>query len=1450
MESPPTGTMYTVVDLDVDEGPGLKAVEGLKILHDEINSVLEEYEQKIRDRCPWKEGGWLRDALHFSSPNSTLCWTSAITLIVCGLVLIVAAIFHEDSSYNCSFLQGIFIILLVAANVAMVSWDSWLRHMEIPQQIRSLLDQVQNCIDSDDWKENHFPQLCCPYSPCITLQWTIRDGKIINLPWALLVKGDLVEMRPGQQAPGLCTPADGDPDSPDLQAREVYSPKVKNSPAEEEDELTTPKIRRPLQSKRYILQETPYLTNLKLALDSALTRPDSYHNKLKHLLMSTISEKFFIPIFLVLVFFMGLLRYFYLEPWIGSGHWTEMFLIQPVAVCLPLLPLIFPLSWTILNCMGVAQIQSLFQKSRGTEGAFNAEWKTEVSTHSPCGVAADPFDESEDELRPYITWRERWPLFVACLRGQSGMPCRSANLLHVLGSVTALCCVDKKGILSWPNPTAEKVFFLRSSSKASCSSSNESLKKEESEKTTAEEEQDGNSENSKESSKGKETEKVSKVIEQDAKVNAKEIQTETLDPEELESARHTPQTVAEVLDLTHDHSSPFRLHFDDPSWRKHLNSLKPLGLSILLNTCNMSTQEHYTQFCSHVTCEAMHSEHLVPVTNRRHPKYTGEMTVLPGTNKCLCELAKQIGFQEQAQEAFSLEQQLSTFRHVPETVRRDIKFARSLSLAKLKFPFPHMVAVVVKENHGGNLQLLSQGTADIILDSCEEFWDGRDLCTLSQSDRRKVQDFYQRTSLTAYCTAFAYRPLTRAPDTHLSHMYLELPSDSKSLYATHAHHTETSLDCASSVKSVESIPKQLSRADDCFQLQCNQVFVGMVTMQYQAQTDMVQLIEQLERACIRFVHFSKENELRSRVFSEKMGLESGWNCHISLLSERAGSESGNSGSWHNSPSAVNLQSTSGPTPRDSSHTSLPRYAPTPPRKRHESTIEETETESLIRERPLGEETKTMSLSAPSAINLDFYQVKFDAEDLNKPSDGNALRRDTIMSDKKGSKDSMFVQSVDLTSQPDPCRSLSVLTDSTEQSAPVNFDMSNRAKLPRGIENIRPHLRHIDNVPLLVSLFTDCTPMATREMLSIMQEHGEVVCAMGSSANADNMPIFMQADASMAVEPLYPQVCQRISVFSPYTTLKDGISPIELSRILNSVSCSVSFIREEPISIFHLIMECRHYMQCLTNCLQFWLSSSVAVSIIQVVAIVSLLPPLFTIGQILWLQCVVIPILALSLIGKPTDTQIMQRATGKNQFLINTDTIFFVAWFYGSKFIPAGIVLLSLYTAALSKLCPLLNGVEICSLVYPEVSLNRTESVLWQGWGTNLSSLTALQHATCLLWVIHLIVISISFVHRDSPIWRENPLRNRLWGLSVLLLTLLQFAFSAIAMGPRLATEDEDLPPGLQQVPWPIYLLAAISPFVVFLINELVKLQEIKASVRQQKKARLEFGTKLGMNSPF
>lgn len=65
----------------------------------------------------------------------------------------------------------------------------------------------------------------------------------------------------------------------------------------------------------------------------------------------------------------------------------------------------------------------------------------------------------------------------------------------------------------------------------------------------------------------------------------------------------------------------------------------------------------------------------------------------------------------------------------------------------------------MREAHSGSLQLLTQGTADIVLDCCDDFWDGKDLRPLGSQERKRAQDFYQRSALTAYCTAFAYRPL-------------------------------------------------------------------------------------------------------------------------------------------------------------------------------------------------------------------------------------------------------------------------------------------------------------------------------------------------------------------------------------------------------------------------------------------------------------------------------------------------------------------------------------------------------------------------------------------------------------------------------------------------------------------------------------------------------------------
>lgn len=170
---------------------------------------------------------------------------------------------------------------------------------------------------------------------------------------------------------------------------------------------------------------------------------------------------------------------------------------------------------------------------------------------------------------------------------------------------------------------------------------------------------------------------------------------------------------------------------------------------------------------------------------------------------------------------------------------------------------------------------------------------------MREEERKRAQDFYQRNALTSYCTAFSYRPLRHGVAGMLnsksidisSHevAYLELPPEcdrmrhyEKNQCDFEGHSLNHSISSDSLLFS-ESKEDPVSDTEGCYEMQCHQIFIGMVTMQYQAQTDIVQLIERFEKACIRFVHFSKENELRSRVFSEKMGLESGWNCHISLL---------------------------------------------------------------------------------------------------------------------------------------------------------------------------------------------------------------------------------------------------------------------------------------------------------------------------------------------------------------------------------------------------------------------------------------------------------------------------------------------------------------------------------------------------------------------------------------
>ncbi|XP_050421930.1 transmembrane protein 94 isoform X2 [Adelges cooleyi] len=1300
---------------------GLTTKDALHILYNEILSLRNNIKQQ--QKLNGKDKLWIRDSLHHSSQFTSICWITASVTFMCSFLLILVSLLSDELWYL--FDDGLLLLLLLFINIIAVLWDNKLRYEEMFIKLDHTMKKLNSVKDKCHWKKDNYPHLCMPYSPSVTLQWTQRDGSLVNLPWALLVKGDIVLLKPGQTSPCHVTRlSEKDKWAPaELSRWEIFNPDL---PTSLPNKTTVPSIisRKPLKNVPYILNETPYLLNLKIALDLAQNRPPSFYTKCLYLLQIIFIQKFAAASFLGSSIIIVWWRWSYITLWLQPGSWVSMFIVLPISIIIPLLPLMLPIAWMLMTCYGNALLQSstIVQKNK------------------------DIFDETETEVKNNsleFSLKSLWTNFYSGVLGNANFLLRSTNLLHVLGSTTALCCVDKKGILSWPNPTAEKIFFLQNSSKT---------------------------------------------------INK---QTSFIDPANCESQRksydstmlHSENCAVEVLDLTHDRGSAWRLQFDDASWSTHLASLKPLGLAVLLNTCNPSTHAHYAQFCAHVSCQALYSEVLVPVTNRR----------------CLCELARQIGFSESADNIFELQLQLSTYRHVQaEVARRDIKFARSLPVTtKLKFPFPHMVCVGLRERSIAKcttgLQLFSQGTADIILDACIDYWDGRDLNPISQSVRKKVLDFYQRTSLTAYCTAFSYRPLPLPPDKSFSETYLELPADCHQLFSKlsrsptpHPWTSTTNSKRRPQFHSSDSLifgdfEYNSKDVNSCFETQCNQIFLGMVTMQYQPQYDMVQLIELLEKACIRFVHFSKENELRSRVFSEKMGLESGWNCHISLFGD-------------------------------------------------------TQTRTRLDPSNALNTSRAISMSAPTALNMDYAQVtiEHDGEKITKPM---LVQKDTLVNDNGSNL-------VDAEKNQEEWHSLSCMSDSTDQSVPVNFDMYNRAKLPRGIENIRPHLECIDNVPLLVSLFTDCTPEATKEMISIMQQYGEVVCVLGSSPNAENIGIFMQADASVAIEPIYPQVCQRISIMHQPNPIDAPISPVGLSELLNSLPCCLSLNRQDPLPVYHLIMEARCLMQRVWNCVQFWTSCMVSLSFLQLIAIALVLPPILSVGQVLWLTCIIIPLLAVSLVGGPTDHEVMHKPSGKNQCSISTELSYYVMWFYGLKFLPVVIGMILIFIWSLNEACDLVfvpknvnstAEVQKCWYVYPEAKLTE-----WGGWSTYEPTLVSVQRLMLMFLVMHYIIVSLSFVHRDYLLWKKTIHLNKLYVFTTLSIVFVQCMYTVHY--EYFYNDGNEVT--VAMLPILTLIFAFVSLFMVFIINEMVHWHEIRANVRYHKRARLDFGTKLGMNSPF
>ncbi|XP_017806461.1 transmembrane protein 94 isoform X2 [Papio anubis] len=1408
---------------------GLSTRKALSVLKEQLEAVLEGHLRERKKCLTWKEV-WRSSFLHHSNRCSCFHWPGASLMLLAVLLLLgccggqpagryaprgcsptfpaVLSVLLQHlgrpglrgglSPPSCScrgvgLVNASALFLLLLLNLVLIGRQDRLKRREVERRLRGIIDQIQDALRDGreiQWPSAMYPDLHMPFAPSWSLHWAYRDGHLVNLPVSLLVEGDIIALRPGQESFASLRGIKDD-EHIVLEPGDLFPP-FSPPPSPRGEVERGPQS--PQQHRLFRVLETPVIDNVRWCLDMALSRPVTALDNERFTVQSVMLH-YAVPVVLAGFLITNALRFIFSAP--GVTSWQYTLLQLQVNGVLPILPLLFPVLWVLATACGEARV--LAQMSKASPSSLLAKFSEDTLSSYTEAVS------SQEMLRCI------WGHFLRVLRGTSPTLSHSSSLLHSLGSVTVLCCVDKQGILSWPNPSPETVLFF-SGKVEPPHSSHEDLTDGLSTRSFCHPEPHerdallaGSLNNalhlSSEQERGDWPGEAPKPPEPYSHHRAhgrskhpsgsnvsfsRDTEGGEEEPSKTQPGMESDPYEAEdfvcdyhleMLSLSQDQQNPSCIQFDDSNWQLHLTSLKPLGLNVLLNLCNASVTERLCRFSDHLCNIALQESHsaVLPV----HVPWG------------LCELARLIGFTPGAKELFKQENHLALYRLPSAETMKETSLGRLSCVTKRRPPLSHMISLFIKDTTTSTEQMLSHGTADVVLEACTDFWDGADIYPLSGSDRKKVLDFYQRACLSGYCSAFAYKPMNCALSSQLNGKCIELvqvPGQSSIFTMCELPSTIPIKQNArrSSWSSDEGIGEVLEK-EDCMQALSGQIFMGMVSSQYQARLDIVRLIDGLVNACIRFVYFSLEDELKSKVFAEKMGLETGWNCHISL------------------------------TPNGD----MP-----------------------------GSEIPPSSPSHAGSLHDDLNQVsRDDAEGL-------------LLMEEEGHSDLISFQP-------------------TDSDIPSFLEDSNRAKLPRGIHQVRPHLQNIDNVPLLVPLFTDCTPETMCEMIKIMQEYGEVTCCLGSSANLRNSCLFLQSDISIALDPLYPSRCSwetfGYATSTSMAQASDGLSPLQLSGQLNSLPCSLTFRQEETISIIRLIEQARHATYGIRKCFLFLLQCQLTLVVIQFLSCLVQLPPLLSTTDILWLSCFCYPLLSISLLGKPPHSSIMSMATGKNLHSIPKKTQHYFLLCFLLKFSLTISSCLICFGFTLQSFCDSSRARNLTNCSSIMLPSNDDRAPAW--FEDFANGLLSAQKLTAALIVLHTgerapwegtddggrgaplwksdppiaplspVFISITHVHRTKPLWRKSPLTNLWWAVTVPVVLLGQVVQTAVDL--QLWTHrDSHVHFGLEDVPLLTWLLGCLSLVLVVVTNEIVKLHEIRVRVRYQKRQKLQFETKLGMNSPF
>ncbi|CAH8672929.1 unnamed protein product [Schistosoma rodhaini] len=1175
------------------------------------------------------------------------------------------------------------------------------------------------------------------YSPCLNglsneivgldTHLTIRDGKIVVLPAVLLVPGDVIIIKPGQTIFAFCK---------QINENHIHFPgdvfvphKLSCNPIP--TSFTT--IEKSDESMVAVVIHSPLVSYLEIAFRSRVENSYTFQPLAYKVVDTAVWVSLIIKCSITLIFltsiFIGALP-------IGNlSHQFYRLLIWfahtfGVVIASSSFSLYF--IWMVATAVVTFHFQNVLSNAHvHFKLTDNHDFK---STHVFCQPNISNVSKSNT-----LTFHS----FISNLRSFGFMfyfqtDVDLENIVLTLGTLSSVCCVNQEGVISQSLPTPEKMFFFHRRHHNHHHQESFGTNKSQSVvyKSNLKAEEHSDHQNSKAGQLN--TSAFIRTEKQCAEINQGELyKTQSSIQNQLPTNCDPNETLGfqrsavfslgscvapVVLDLRTDFYRPFLPHFEKPRWDRFLSSLKPIGLSILLNNCHSAIAKQRIGFFEKVNA------------TQKYFDSSSCTTALPLTF-CLCGLASQIGFRDGAVSGFGTHGCLGAYSicsaaYASNSNATDVKSKLSseeilptkdntnnsddVSPVIRRKVLEHLVCsrsysnrsplsrgadninstssiynrivhdsdisrsqAISKPNRPHDYQLkFIKNMKNFSFNSFSKYWQHRDR---KKEGCDKKEETYSNDKLLKHSPSKKsdrFSKKHRIDHNRISSNFGEYASNCLMLneFPNANFVSETDDHCKSNADSLDHDEKSNVRINqkEVDNILNNQIFLGLISMQYQANPQVVKSIKQLHQACIRFVHFSRENELRSRVFAERLGLECGWNCHISLKAPNSVSNrksvdlpkefhKSNKFSFGTDVFVTERKHFgSHQTKRSSSSPAL--------RTSYPSKFGSTSDPQFFQSTPFPEYYEAnYSKSILPCLNFRQIDSNFQSSCSHDHINNNFTHAvstsylQQIRSNEIGPKESFgsyhLSSSSNSTSSVSP--SVDGQSDNSEELKLSELLVRNKSRLPCGIDSIRPHLENVDNVPLQVSLFTDCTPKAVSEMIQIMKEYGDTVCLIGSCYSLINYVLFQQSDIAIAVKPILPySTCQfantKLIVSNQSVDLLTSDLQSErfscseknltsmhqesnttnfntfdiAAHLIHLVTPCLLDIEKTGFHVYDLIVEAHASVNNLYHCLVFSSTTPLAVGLLQLLLLIIGLPtrPVFLIdglsnvqqGELIWL----------------------------------------------------------------------------------------------------------------------------------------------------------------------------------------------------------------------------------------